>query len=77
MIKIRPSKTLVEKFARLGKSEMSFYEVLSEALRIKGIKYSFSNPEKTALELIYFKHYSENESLEILSELSPDRLIKY
>jgi len=129
---------------KLGKSEMSFYEILSEALMVKGIKnwyfgletalklnnmtheyfstifivndtifrarpinimghklkflrttlplfdfgiitkstskgikYSFSNPEKTALELVYFKHYSEDEFLEIFSELSPDRLIKY
>ena len=123
---------------KLGKSEMNFYEILSEALRIKGVKnwyfgletalkfnnmtheyftiiyivndtifrakpikikghkvkfhktlnkmfefginkkpYPHSNPEKTALDLYYFKHYDINNFKEITEKLSKTKLKKY
>ncbi len=123
---------------KLGKSEMNFYEIISEALRIKGVKnwyfgletalkfnnmtheyftviyiindvifrakpikikghkvkfhktlkkmfefginkkpYPHSNPEKTSLDLYYFKHHDINNFREITEKLSKTKLKKY
>ena len=123
---------------KLGSSEMSFYEILKEALKIKGIKkwyfgletalkfnnlthesfatdfvitdslfraktvpimgrrvkfykvvpkllsfgivkkkLPFSDAEKTALDLLYLKHYKISEFEEITERLSKKKLIKY
>lgn len=123
---------------KLGKSEMNFYEILREAIKIKGINnwyfgletalkfnnltheyfnveviindklfrakpimimgkkvkfyklipkmlsfgiikdnFNYSDPEKTALDLLYLKHYNNLGFEEITEKMSKAKLIKY
>ena len=123
---------------KLGKSDMTFYEILKNALEIKGIKnwyfgletalkmnnmtheyffveyiitdtlyraksmiimgrkvkfykispklmnfgiikkvVCYSDPEKTALDLLYLNHYDKKSFYEIAEKLSKDKLVRY
>lgn len=59
--------------------KVKFYKISNKLLNFGIIKKNipYSDPEKTILDLIYLKHYSEEEFKEIAEILSKKKLIEY
>jgi hypothetical protein len=59
--------------------KVRFYKVKSKlfSFGIKKDRYVYSDPEKTAIELVYLKHYGRLNFEEIAEDLSKDKIIRY
>jgi len=59
--------------------KVKFYKVKPKLLSfgIKKERYIYSDPEKTAIELVYLKHYGELEFEEIAENLSKEKIVRY
>src|SRR3989338_319819 len=58
--------------------KVKFYKLKREmffGINVRG--YSYSDPEKTILDLFYLKHYSSEEFKEVAEKLSRKKIIKY
>jgi len=57
------------KFVKLSSKMLSFGVIKN--------KFNYSDPEKTLLDLLYLKHYSKSEFIDVAKKLSKSKLIKY
>lgn len=57
------------KFVKLSKKMLSFGIIKNN--------FNYSDSEKTLLDLLYLKHYSKSEFIDVVKKLSKSKLIKY
>lgn len=57
--------------------KVKFYKLVLRMVSFGILRSNYSNPEKTALDLFYLKHYSTAEFKELSEKMSKTKLLKY